>query len=115
MTGARGKSKSDDLRKVKEVQSVQQASAGRIAVIRFLCGVGEQFSVTDLYRNSITLSGHRFLRTAFKIQRNGAHAPLYYCRCGEIALRDKFTEDFVGLTRDGSNRQIGICAFAKVN
>ena len=90
-------------------------SARHIAIVRFLCGLGEQFSVADLYRNAITFSGHRFLRTVFMTRRNGARAPLYYCRCGEIAVQDDCSEDFVGLTPDGSNRRIGICARAKLN
>ena len=92
---------------------MQNASARHIAIVRFLCGLGEQFSVTDLYRNAIAFGGHRFIRTTFKTRRNGARAPLYYCRCGEIAVRDEFTEDFVGPPPDGSNRQIGNCALAK--
>lgn len=96
-------------------KSMQSASARHIAIMRFLCALGEQFSVADLYRNAIAFSGHRFVRTTFKTRQNGARAPLYYCRCGEIALRDEFTEDFVGLTRDGWNRRIGICALAKLN
>jgi hypothetical protein len=94
---------------------VQEASARHIAIVRFLCGLGEQFSVADLYRNAIAFSGHRFLRTVFKTRRDGKRAPLYYCRCGEIAVQDDFTGEFVGLTREGSNRPIGICARAKLN
>jgi hypothetical protein len=93
---------------------VQKVSARRIAVIRFLCGVGEQFSVTDLYRNAITFSGHRFLRTAFKIQRNRARAPVYYCRCGEMAVRDDSTGDFAGLTPNASSPQIRVCRLTKL-
>jgi hypothetical protein len=94
---------------------MQSAGARHIAIVKFLCGLGQQFSVADLYRSAIAFSGHRFIRTTFKTRQNGARAPLYYCRCGEIALRDEFTEDFVGLTRDGSNRPIGICALGKPN
>jgi hypothetical protein len=93
---------------------VQQVSARRIAVMRFLCGVGEQFSVTDLYRNAIAFSGHRFLRTAFKIRRNGGRAPVYYCRCGEMAVRDDSTGDFVGLTPDAPSRQIRVCCLPRL-
>jgi len=89
------------------------ASPRHTAIVRFLCGLGEQFSVADLYRNAIPFSGHRFIRTTFRTRKNGARVTLYYCRCGEIALRDDFTEDFVGLTPDGSNRRIGISARAK--
>jgi hypothetical protein len=94
---------------------MQSASARHIAIVRFLCGLGEQFSIADLYRDAIAFSGHRFIRTTFKARQNGGRVPLYYCRCGEIALRDEFSEDFVGLTRDDSNRPIGICALAKRN
>ncbi len=94
---------------------MQSASARHIAIVRFLCGLGEQFSVADLYRNAIAFSGHRFIRTTFKTRQNGARAPFYYCRCGEIALRDDFSEDFVGLTPDGANRRIGICTRAKLH
>ena len=94
---------------------MQHASARHIAIVRFLCGLGAQFSVSDLYRNAIAFSGHRFLLTVFGTRRNGARAPLYYCRCGEIAVRDHFSDDFLGLAPDGSNRRIGICALAKLN
>jgi hypothetical protein len=94
---------------------MQSASARHIAIVRFLCALGGQFSVADLYRNAIAYGGHRFIRTTFKTRQNGARAPLYYCRCGEIALQDEFSEDFVGLTRDGSNRRIGTCTLAKLN
>jgi hypothetical protein len=79
----------------------------------FLCGVGEQFSVTDLYRNAIAFSGHRFLRTAFKIQRDGGRVSVYYYRCGEMAVRDASTGDFVALTSDASSRQVGVCPLVK--
>jgi hypothetical protein len=92
---------------------VQNSSARHIAIVRFLCGVGAQFSVTDLYRNALVFSGHRFIPTTFKTRRNGKRAPFYYCRCGEITLRDEFSEDFVGLTPDGSTRRIGYCGLAK--
>jgi hypothetical protein len=92
---------------------VQQVSARRIALMSFLCGVGEQFSVTDLYRNAIAFSGHRFLRTAFKIQREGERVCVYYCRCGGMAVRDDSTGDFVELRSDASSRQIGVCRLAK--
>lgn len=63
---------------------MQSASARHIAIVRFLCGLGEQFSVTDLYRNAIAFSGHRFTRTTFKTRQNGARAPLFYCRAERL-------------------------------
>ena len=93
---------------------MEGASARHIAIVRFLCGLGEQFSVADLYRNAIAFNGHRFIRTTFKTRRNGARAPLYYCRCGEIVLQDDFSKDFVGLAPRGSSRQIGTCSLNKL-
>jgi len=69
------------------IGSVQQTSARHIAIVRSLCGLGEQFSV----------------------------AALYHCRCGEIAVQDEFSKDFVGLKPGGSNRQIERCALSKLN
>ena len=85
---------------------MQHASARHIAIVRFLCGLGAQVSVSDLYRNAIAFSGHRFLLTVFGTRRNGARAPLYYCRCREIAVRDNFSDGFLGLGPNGSDRQL---------
>jgi hypothetical protein len=93
---------------------VQQVSARHIAVMRFLCRIVEQFSATDLYRNAIAFRGHRFLRTAFTIQRYGGRASVYYCACGEMSVRDESTGDFVGFTSDASGCQIGPCRPTKL-
>ncbi len=89
---------------------MQQPSARRIAVMRFLCGVGEQFSATDFHAHAIEFSGHRFLLTAFKVNRLGARAPVYYCRCGELAAADEASGNFVEL---GSAAPVGACRLAK--
>jgi hypothetical protein len=94
---------------------MQSSGARHIAIVRFLFDLGAQFSVSDLCRNAIASSGHRFIPTRLKTRQNGGRVPLYYCRCGEIALRNEFTEDFVGLIRNGSNRPLGMCALAKLN
>jgi hypothetical protein len=75
----------------------------------FLCGVGEQFSVTDLYRNAISFNGHNFLRTAFKIRLEGRRVPAYYCRCGEMSVRDDTSGNFIRLTSGDASREIGLC------
>jgi len=92
---------------------VQQASARHITIVRFLCGLGEQFIIADLYRNAIEFSDHRFIETVFKTRRNGNRVTLYYCRCGEIAVQDEFSKDFVGLPPGGLNRQIERCSLNK--
>jgi hypothetical protein len=93
---------------------VQQVRARRIAVMKFLCRVGEQFSATDLYRNAIAFRGHRFLCMAFRIQRNGGRASVYYCSCGEMSVRDESTGDFVGLTSDASVVRLASCRLTKL-
>ena len=94
---------------------MQSSGARHIAIVRFLFDLGAQFSVSDLCRNAIAFSGHRFIPTRLKTRQNGGRVPLYYCRCGEIALRNEFTEDFVELKRDGSDRRIEICTLGKPN
>jgi hypothetical protein len=66
---------------------MQQLSTLRIEMMRLLCGFAEQFSATDLYRNATSFRSHRFLRTAFKIQREAERSPIHYCRCGELAFK----------------------------
>lgn len=93
---------------------MQQVRARRIAVMRFLCRVGEQFSATDLHRNAIEFSGHRFLCTVFTIERYAGRSSVYYCGCGEMAVRDESTGDFASLTSDASGCQIRPCRLTKL-
>jgi hypothetical protein len=88
---------------------VQQLGKLRIEMMRFLCGMGEQFCVTDLYRNANSFKGHRFLRTTFRIQRDTPRWPIYYCRCGELAVPDDSGGNFVGLAPAGPSRHITVC------
>ncbi len=91
-----------------------QVRARHIAVIRFLCGLGIQFSATDFRGNAITYSGHRFLQTIFKIQRNGGRSSVYYCPCGEMAVRDDSLGDFVIFASDASSGQVQACRLGKL-
>jgi hypothetical protein len=92
---------------------VQLTTRG-IALMRFLCGAGRQFSATDLDRTAIVCSGHRFLRTVLKIRRNGGRTSIYNCPCGEMAVRDDYTGEFMGLSCDASDRQIRPCRLTKL-
>jgi hypothetical protein len=90
---------------------VGNVGARHIAIVRFLCTFGSQFSISDLHRNAIHFNGHHFLLTIFKIKcSNEARVPLYYCRCGEVAVQDEVTRNFVGLTGDNSHREGGSCS-----
>jgi len=85
---------------------VQQLSTLRIEMMRLLGGFAEQFSATDLYRNATSFRSHRFLRTAFKIQLEAERSPIHYCRCGELAVQDDSTRNFVGLAPHDFGRHI---------
>jgi hypothetical protein len=93
---------------------VQQLSTFRIEMMRLLCGFAEQFSVTDLHRNATSFRSHRFLRTTSKIQQEAECSPIHYCRCGELAVQDGSTGNFVGLAPDGLSRQITVCKLTGV-
>jgi hypothetical protein len=92
---------------------VKQISARRIALIRFLCTAGEMFSATDLYRNAVTAKGHRFLQTRFNVRYNEVSAPVHYCRCGQMAVRDESNGEFVALTSGPLSCELEPCHLAK--
>jgi hypothetical protein len=58
-----------------------QLTANRIMVTRFFCGMAERFAVADLYQNAIDMSGHRFIRTAFKVRDAEGKRAISYCPC----------------------------------
>ena len=76
--------------------------------------MAEQFSATDLHRNTIVFSGHHFLCTIFTIKRYGGRVSVHYCGCGEMAVRDESTGNFMGLSSDASDCQIRSCRLTKL-
>jgi hypothetical protein len=66
----------------------RQLTANRIALTRFLCGLGERFAATGLYQNAVEISGHRFVPTRFKVLRPDGKWAIHYCPCGQIALEN---------------------------
>src|ERR1022692_4957499 len=86
----------------------QHLNAARMTM-RLFCAVGELFSATDIYGNAINTSGHRFIRTPFKIKVGSSERrlPIYYCRCDQIAI--SHTETILGLADDGSERELTLC------
>jgi hypothetical protein len=94
---------------------VQQLSALRFEMMRLLCGFAERFSASDLYGNAMSFRNHRFLRTAFSVQRAAAErASIYYCRCGELAVQDGSIGNFIGVARGGISQQITVCKLPKI-
>jgi hypothetical protein len=92
---------------------VQQLTTLRIELVRLLCGFAEQFSVSDLYRNAASFRNHRFLRTGFNIQQVAERTSIYYCRCGELAVRDGSTGNFISLAPGGVSQKITVCKLPK--
>jgi hypothetical protein len=88
---------------------MRKVTGRRIALIRFLCGVGEQFGASGLYLHAINCEGHRFLKSAFKIEREGRNIPIYYCRCGQLAIRGSQDDDFAVLELNAAARRVGPC------
>jgi hypothetical protein len=66
----------------------RQLTANRIALTRFLCGLGERFAATGLYQNAVEIGGHRFVPTRFKVLRPNGNWAIHYCPCGQIALEN---------------------------
>jgi hypothetical protein len=66
----------------------RKLTANRVSLTRFLCGMAERFAATGLYRNAVEISGHRFVRTNFKVLRPGGNRAIHYCPCGQIALEN---------------------------
>jgi hypothetical protein len=93
---------------------VQQTGARRIALMRFLCGLGAQFSVTDLNRTAVAANGHRLLLTVFKVRREGLTAAVYYCRCGEMVFRNELTAKFEVLTPGPAGQELSGCRLAQL-
>jgi hypothetical protein len=93
---------------------MQQLSALRIETMRLLCGFAERFSASDLYWNAMSFRNHRFLRTAFSVQRAAERASIYYCRCGELAIQDGSIGNFIGVARGGISQQITVCKLPKI-
>src|SRR5262249_45103182 len=66
----------------------RKLTANRVSLTRFLCGLGERFAATGLYHNAVEISGHRFVRTNFKVLCPGSNRVIHYCPCGQIALEN---------------------------
>jgi hypothetical protein len=91
---------------------VKQISAWRITLLRFLCAAGEMFSGSDLYTNAPIAKGHRFLQTRFNVRYKEKRGPVHYCRCGQMAVRDEPSGEFVVLTSDSLSRELEACRLA---
>lgn len=71
--------------------------------------MGELFSLADLYENAINISGHRLIRTAFRVRVPQGKAAILYCPCGQIAV-DR-GDKIVGLAADASECELTLCTY----
>jgi hypothetical protein len=84
-------------------------TANRIFAMRVFCAMGELFSVADLSERAIDISGHRLIRTAFRVRRPQGKTAIFYCPCGQIAI-DR-GDKIVGLADDASECELTPCTY----
>ena len=87
----------------------RKLTANRVALTRFLCGMAERFAATGLYQNAIEISGHRFVRTNFKVIRCEKNRAIHYCPCGQIALENNGGMD--ALNDQGAKCALAPCSY----
>ena len=87
----------------------RKLTANRVALTRFLCGLAERFAATGLYQNAVEISGHRFVRTRFKVLRPDGNRAICYGPCGQIALETNGGID--ALNDQGAECQLAPCGY----
>ena len=71
--------------------------------------MAERFAATGLYQNAIEISGHRFVRTNFKVLRGDKNRAIHYCPCGQMALENN--GGIVGLNDQGADCELAPCKY----
>ena len=74
-----------------------------------MCGLAERFAATGLYQNAIEISGHRFVRTRFKVLRPDGDRDICYCPCGQVGLENNGGID--ALNDQGAECQLAPCRY----
>src|ERR1700747_3933201 len=87
----------------------RKLTANRIGLTRFLCGMAERFAATGLYQDAIGISGHRFVRTNFKVLSGDKKRAIYFCPCGQMALENN--GGVVGLNAQGAKCELTPCRY----
>ena len=81
-----------------------------VSFIKVLCESAALFYVRDLQKNGIMAGGHCFVKTNFALREKQGTFPLYFCRCGEMALEhDDEGHTICGLTAKGCERELSHC------
>jgi hypothetical protein len=71
--------------------------------------MAERFAAAGLYHNAVEISGHRFVRTNFKVVRTGGERAIHYCPCGQIALENN--GDMDALDNQGAECELAPCRY----
>jgi hypothetical protein len=66
---------------------VFRIKSSRVVILKIFCGAAAHFSSSDLRKNGIVADGHCFIKTRFALHSEQGTFPLYFCRCGEMAVR----------------------------
>src|SRR5262249_22243033 len=87
----------------------RRLTANRVALTRFLCGLGERFAATGLYQNAVEIGGERFVRRRYKVLRPDGTRAIHYCPCGQIALNNNGGMD--ALNDQGAECDLAPCRY----
>lgn len=73
-------------------------------MVKVLCECAALFSVGELEKECVEASGHSFIKTRFAVSGEHGIFPLYFCRCGEMALRhDETQQTMCSVTKNGEH------------
>jgi hypothetical protein len=86
-----------------------QITSSSIPMIKLLCERGAHVSA-HVDKNAILDHGHHFVRTRFAFRSEHGTLPVFFCRCGEMALQhDDGGHTICTLTNNGSERELTRC------
>jgi hypothetical protein len=89
----------------------QMAWWNSLPAIRQMCGLRETVPFGNPWGNTVTFKGHRFTRVNVDQRQTdaGENVALYYCGCGQMAVRYGASEKFMAIEDDGSEHELSAC------
>jgi hypothetical protein len=87
-----------------------QIKSSSVPVIKVLCECAAFFWVGKLEKDAVEADGHHFIKTRFAVRAEQGIFPLYFCRCGEMALRhEEMGQTMCSLTSNGCECALTHC------
>jgi len=87
-----------------------QIKSSSVPMIKVLCEYAAFFSVGKLDRDGVSAGGHCFIKTRFAVRGEDGIFPLYFCRCGEMAVRhDEMGRTMCSLNNSGGEQNLTTC------